>query len=117
MTGETDAVENLATRSCVPCRGGVAPLAPGKVERLRAGVPGWAVAAEGTRLTRRYAFRTYAAAFAFVTRVSALAEAERHHPDVAFGWGYAELSLTTHAIGGLHENDFVLAAKIDALTA
>ncbi len=110
-------MEDLATRSCVPCRGGVPPLASGEVERLRAGVPGWAVAAEGTRLTRRYAFRTYAAAFAFVARVSALAEAERHHPDVAFGWGYAELSLTTHAAGGLHENDFVLAAKIDALTA
>ncbi len=108
-------MDDLARRSCVPCRGGVAPLAPDEAERLRAGVPEWAVA--GTRLTRRYAFKTYAAAFAFVTRVSVLAEAERHHPDVAFGWGYAELSLTTHAIGGLHENDFVLAAKIDALTA
>lgn len=103
----------LAARRCVPCRGGVEPLTPQSAEAFRVAVPAWALAADASRLERRFEFRTYREAFALVARVSALAEAERHHPDVTFGWGYAAFSLTTHAIRGLHENDFILAAKID----
>ncbi len=106
-----------AARRCAPCRGGTPPLTPAEVERLGTGVPEWTVAADGRRIERRFAFGTYAQAFELVTRVSALAEAEGHHPDIAFGWGYAAFSLTTHAIGGLHDNDFVLAAEIDRLGA
>lgn len=108
---------DIAAPRCRPCRSGTPPLTPDEVERLRAGVPGWAVAADGRHLERRFACDTYAQAFELVARVSALAEAEGHHPDVAFGWGYATFSLTTHVIGGLHHNDFVLAAEIDRLGA
>ncbi len=107
--------EPLADRRCRPCRGGLAPLTPAEVERLRAEIPGWLVSADGRHIARRVALRTYAEAFALVSRVSMVAEAENHHPDISFGWGYAAFSLTTHAIGGLHENDFVMAAKIDRL--
>ena len=106
--------ERMAAEACGPCRGGVPPLTPREAERLRAGTPGWALEEGGTRLVRRWTVRTYAQAFALVTRISALAEAERHHPDIRFGWGYCVVSLHTHAIGGLHRNDFILAAKIDA---
>lgn len=70
---------------------------------------------DGKRLSRRFAFATYAEALDLVIRVSAIAEAENHHPDIAFGWGHAEIALTTHAIGGLHLDDLVMAAKIDRL--
>ena len=107
----------LAARSCVPCRGGVPPLDPGAVDAYQAEVPDWSVRDNGHRIERVFKFRTFADAFALVRQVAALAEAEGHHPDIAFGWGYARISLHTHAIGGLHENDFILAAKIDRLAA
>ena len=105
----------LAARNCEPCRGGIPPLPPDEVERHRAGTPAWSIVDGGTRLLRRWPFRSYRQAFDFVSRVSALAEAEHHHPDIRFGWGHCEVSLQTHAIGGLHMNDFILAAKIDRL--
>lgn len=107
--------EDLAARACVPCRRGAPPLSREEAERLAARVPDWTLSRDGTQLSRRFAVRTYADAFDLVARISALAEAENHHPDIAFGWGYAEVSLTTHAIGGLHLNDGILAAKIDRL--
>ncbi len=109
--------EPLAARSCLPCRGGVAPLAPEEAERFRVETPAWSIAADGTRLDRHFAFKTYGQALDLVQRISALAEAEGHHPDIRFGWGYCDVSLQTHVIGGLHLNDFILAAKIDRLTA
>ncbi len=112
MTGEP-----LAALSCRPCRGGVAQLAPEEVERYRLQTPGWTVAADGMRLHRLFTFKTYGQAFDLVQRISAVAEAEGHHPDIRFGWGYCDVSLQTHAIGGLHLNDFILAAKIDRLAS
>ena len=109
--------EPLVTQSCLPCRGGVAPLGPEDAARYRVETPDWNIAADGTRLDRHFKFKTYAQAFDLVQRISAIAEAERHHPDIRFGWGYCDVSLQTHAIGGLHLNDFILAAKIDALAA
>ena len=106
----------LVTRSCLPCRGGVAPLAREEAERYRAETPGWSIAADATRLERHFTFKTYGQAFDLVRRISALAEAEGHHPDIRFGWGYCDVSLQTHVIRGLHLNDFILAAKIDALS-
>ncbi len=107
---------DLAGLTCKPCRGGVLPLTPDEAERHRTGTPDWTIEDGGTRLVRRYRFKTYRQAFDAVARISALAEAQRHHPDVRFGWGYCEVTLQTHAIGGLHLNDFILAAKIDAST-
>jgi len=78
-------------------------------------VPAWALTHDATRIERDFKFANFAEAMAFVNQVGGLAEAEGHHPDIAFGWGYAHLTLTTHKIKGLHENDFIMAAKIDRL--
>jgi 4a-hydroxytetrahydrobiopterin dehydratase len=103
----------LAAKSCTPCRGGVPPLSAAEVERHRGEVPAWDVRDDGRRIERTFRFKNFAEAFALVQRVAGIAEAEGHHPDVSFGWGYATVSLHTHKIKGLHENDFIMAAKID----
>jgi 4a-hydroxytetrahydrobiopterin dehydratase len=107
----------LAEKNCVPCRGGVPPLDRQAAERYAREAPDWALADEATRIERTYRFRNFAAAFAFVERAAALAEAEGHHPDIGFGWGYATVSLRTKKIKGLHENDFIMAVKLDRIAA
>ncbi len=104
----------LASKTCVPCRGGTPPLEGGEVERLLAELDGWEVVA-GHHLRKRYAFTNFQAALDFVNGVGRLAEQEGHHPDISFGWGYAELNIWTHKIDGLTESDFILASKIDRL--
>ncbi len=106
--------DGLASKHCVPCHGGVPRLTAEEIEPLLAQLEGWRVV-EGHHLSKEYSFANFAAALAFVNRVGALAEAEGHHPDIAFGWGYAEIKIYTHAIGGLSESDFILAAKLDRL--
>lgn len=101
----------LADRHCVPCIRGTPPLDAATIERLARDVPAWDVAT--TSLRRRFAFADFDTAFALVTRVAEVARAEDHHPDISVGWGYAAFVLRTHAIGGLSENDFILAARID----
>lgn len=103
----------LAKKSCVPCHSGGAPMTRAEAESMLAHVPGWRLEDEATRIERRYRFGDFAAALDFVDAIGAVAEAEGHHPDISFGWGYATVSLQTHAIKGLHENDFVLAAKVE----
>ena len=107
--------EELAAQSCTPCRGGVEPLSRAAAEGLLGQTPEWSLQDGACKIVRRWTFKGFARAFAFVEKVAALAEAERHHPDIRFGWGYVEIELMTHAIGGLHRNDFVLAAKIDRI--
>jgi 4a-hydroxytetrahydrobiopterin dehydratase len=107
----------LADKTCTPCRGGVPPLATEEAERLRAQAPGWALLDEARRIERTFQFRNFREALSFVQRVGELAEAEGHHPDISFGWGHATVSLHTKKIKGLHENDFIMAAKIDRLAA
>ena len=75
--------------------------------------PEWSVQDEARRIERTFKFRNFAEAFAFVGQVAHLAEAEGHHPDISFGWGYVTVSLQTKKIKGLHENDFIMAAKLD----
>jgi len=106
----------LITKTCTPCRGGIPPLTPDEVERLHGQIPEWAIRDEAHRIERTYRFKDFAQAFAFVRQVADLAEQEGHHPDVAFGWGYATISLQTKKIKGLHENDFIMAAKVDSLS-
>ena len=106
-------MESLASKHCVPCHGGVPRLEGGEIEPLLRQLEGWRVVEEH-HLSKEYEFPNFAAALAFVNRVGQIAEAEGHHPDVEFGWGYARLKIYTHAIGGLSESDFVLAARIDA---
>ena len=106
-------MESLASRHCVPCHGGVPRLTPEEIAPLLRQLEGWEVA-EGHHLSKEYRFPNFADALEFVNRVGAVAESEGHHPDIEFGWGYARLKIYTHAIGGLSESDFILAARIDA---
>jgi 4a-hydroxytetrahydrobiopterin dehydratase len=110
-----DAPLDLVAQSCVPCRGGVPPLDADEAGRLLKQVPEWSVRDEAQRIERRWKFKNFAQAFAFVERAADLAEAQRHHPDIGFGWGYVTISLQTHKIRGLHPNDFIMAAKLDRL--
>ena len=105
----------LTEKSCVPCRGGVPPLAEDDAKSLLAQTPGWELR-EGKRIERTFKFKNFREAIGFVDRVGGLAEEEGHHPDITFGWGYATIALHTHKIKGLHENDFIMAAKINALS-
>ena len=109
--------ETLAQKVCTPCRGEIPPLAPEEAARYASQVPNWALKDGGVCIERAFRFGTFREALAFVDDVGALAEAEGHHPDVCFGWGYATVSLQTKKIKGLHENDFIMAAKIDRLAA
>ena len=107
----------LAEKTCTPCRGGVPPLTPEEAEGYRAQAPDWSLLDGAARIERIFRFRDFRAAFAFVARAAELAEAEGHHPDITFGWGYATVSLRTKKIKGLHENDFIMAAKLDRAVA
>jgi 4a-hydroxytetrahydrobiopterin dehydratase len=107
----------LAEKSCTPCRGGIPPLTREAAEEFHRQAPDWALADDATRIERTYRFKNFSDAFGFVEQAAALAEAEGHHPDISFGWGYATVSLRTKKIKGLHENDFIMAAKLDRLAA
>ena len=106
-------MDDLASKTCVPCRGGVAPLQAAAIAPLLAQLDGW-TCVEEHHLQKRYTFADFRAALAFVNRVGEVAEAENHHPDLSFGWGWAEVRIWTHKIDGLTESDFILAAKCDA---
>jgi 4a-hydroxytetrahydrobiopterin dehydratase len=108
---------SLAEKSCTPCRGGVPPLSEPEAAAYHAQAPDWTLADQAKRIERTYRFRNFGQAFRFVERAAALAEAEGHHPDIAFGWGYATVSLQTKKLKGLHENDFIMAAKLDRIAA
>ena len=107
-------MSELASRQCVPCRGGVPPLTGEEIAKFSPQLQGWNVINEH-HLSKSYKFSNFAAAQSFVNRVGELAEEQGHHPDICFGWGRAEISIWTHKIDGLTESDFILAAKIDQL--
>lgn len=77
--------------------------------------PGWQIATDGLSLSREFTFRNFVEAMDFANTITPVAEGEGHHPDLAVGWGKVVVTLTTHAIGGLSENDFILAAKINGI--
>jgi 4a-hydroxytetrahydrobiopterin dehydratase len=107
-------MSELAAKTCVPCRGDTSPLKGDGLLGLAAQVPDWEVVDEH-HLGRRFRFKNFREALRFVNRVGELAEEQGHHPDVTFGWGYADVTVWTHKIDGLTESDFVFAAKVDAL--
>ena len=107
-------MSELASKTCVPCRGGIPPLAGPELEALARQVPDWKVV-DGHHLTRNFPFKNFVQALAFVNKVGALAEEQGHHPDILLAWGKAEITTWTHKINGLTESDFILAAKIDKL--
>jgi len=107
--------DTLSRKTCTPCRGGIPPLTADEVEAFRPQVPDWSLHDEAHRIERTYRFKDFAESFGFVTKAAELAETEGHHPDIGFGWGYATVSLQTKKIKGLHENDFIMAAKLDGI--
>ena len=107
--------EELTHKVCTPCRGGVPPLTREEAARYLGLVQGWELLDDARRIERTYRFQSFRDALAFVHDVGALAEAEGHHPDLYLTWGKVGVEVMTHAIGGLSENDFILAAKIDEL--
>jgi 4a-hydroxytetrahydrobiopterin dehydratase len=107
----------LAEKSCTPCRGGIPPLTREEAASYHEQAPEWQLVEDAQRIERTFRFKNFAAAYAFVAKAAELAEAEFHHPDISFGWGYATVALRTKKIKGLHENDFIMAAKLDRIAA
>jgi 4a-hydroxytetrahydrobiopterin dehydratase len=107
--------EVLVEKKCTPCRGGSPPLTLAEAERFQSQTPNWELRDDGHRIERTFRFRNFLESLSFIRNVGDLAEAEAHHPDISFGWGYATISLRTKKIKGLHENDFIVASKIDRM--
>jgi 4a-hydroxytetrahydrobiopterin dehydratase len=107
---------DLASKKCVPCEGGVQPLSPEQIAELSSNVPDWRLTADKKSLRREWRVKDFLTALDFFSRIGDLAEAEDHHPDLHLtGYRNVAIELSTHALGGLSENDFILAAKIDRL--
>ena len=104
---------DLATKNCTPCEGGVSPLPQEEIDRLLANLAGWTQS--GDSLVKAYDFRNYYETMAFVNATAWVSHHENHHPDLEVGYRQCLVRYSTHAIGGLSENDFICAAKIDAL--
>ncbi|HKC14698.1 MAG TPA: 4a-hydroxytetrahydrobiopterin dehydratase [Patescibacteria group bacterium] len=107
---------DLTQKHCVPCEEGGDPLPDSKEDELKKEIPDWILLRDGTHMLRRqFKFKDFKEAMAFVNKVADLAEEEGHHPDIKIVWNKVALDLFTHAVGGLHENDFIMASKINKL--
>jgi 4a-hydroxytetrahydrobiopterin dehydratase len=107
--------EDLARRQCVPCRRGTPALERERIESLRRQVSTEWVVVDGRRLEREIVLKDFRQALALANRIGEIAEGQNHHPDLLVSWGKLHITQYTHAIDGLHENDFIVAARIDAL--
>ena len=107
---------DLLSKTCTPCRGGVPPLTRDEALSFLPQATGWELLDDAHRIERTFKFRNFREAMDFVAKVGTLAESEGHHPDISFGWGWARVSWQTKKIKGLHENDFIMAAKANALS-
>ena len=108
-------MSKLSEKKCIPCEGGVDPLSRAEAEKLLTELNDWSLIDEAHLLAKRFHFKDFKDTMVFVNKVAAIAEEEGHHPDLTIGYGNATVELMTHAIGGLSENDFIVAAKIDQL--
>ena len=112
-------MDDLTKKKCLPCEGGVIPFDISKIHKYQKKVDGWDII-KGDEdihyLFKKFMFENFSNSQNFVNNVGKISEEEDHHPDITFGWGYAEIKITTHAIKGLSENDFILAAKIDKIS-
>lgn len=107
--------ETLADKRCIPCEGNVPPLSEKEAHALLLQVDDWSLVDEARLLAKQFVFKDFKETMTFVNKVAALAEEEGHHPDLTVSYGSVMVELMTHAIGGLSQNDFVLAAKIDKI--
>ena len=112
-------MSDLANKKCVPCEGNIPPFSVDEIHKYLKKVDGWEVLEDkidGFHLLKSFKFDNFLKSQEFVNKVGELAESEGHHPDLWFGWGYARIKIFTHAIKGLAESDFILAAKIDQIS-
>ena len=111
-------MNDLAKKNCQPCEGGILPLDISEIQKYQKKIDGWNVIKNDRKiyfLEKKFIFKNFINSQDFVNKVGTISEEEGHHPDISFGWGYAKIMITTHAIEGLSENDFILAAKIDLI--
>ena len=109
---------DLIHKKCVPCEGGVIPFDISEIHKYQKKVDGWDIIKNHKGiffLEKKFKFENFKKSQNFINEVGKISEIEGHHPDINFGWGYAKINITTHAIEGLSENDFILAAKIDQI--
>ena len=109
-------MSDLAAKRCVPCEGGAKPLDEAVARKMLGELQDWEIDESGKEIARTYKFKNYYQTMAFVNALAWIAHREDHHPDLAVGYNRVEVRFSTHAIGGLSENDFICAAKIDALS-
>ena len=112
-------MSDLTKKKCLPCEGGVIPFDISEIHKYQKKIDGWNISEDKNKiffLNKKFKFKNFLESQKFVNDVGKISEEEDHHPDIFFGWGYAEIKITTHAIKGLSENDFILAAKIDKIT-
>ena len=113
-------MNDLLSKKCSPCEGGVIPFDISEINKYQKKVDGWDLVQNEKKiyfLEKKFTFKNFLEAQDFVNKVGKISEDEGHHPDIYFGWGYAKINITTHAIEGLSENDFILAAKIDKISS
>ena len=111
-------MSDLLNKKCAPCEGGVIPFDISQIHKYIKMVDGWEVKANESKiyyLIKEFKFKNFLESQSFINKVGNIAETEGHHPDIWFGWGYAKIKIFTHAIKGLHESDFILAAKVDKI--
>ena len=111
-------MSDLLNKKCVPCEGGVVPFDISEIHKYQKKVDGWDITKDEKEiffLFKKFNFKNFLDSQKFINDVGKISEDEGHHPDITFGWGYAEIKITTHAIKGLSENDFILAFKIDQI--
>ena len=106
---------DLLKMKCVPCEGGVDPIDRVGAQKYLPNVPGWNLSEDAKKISKEFKFKDFIGAINFVNNVAALSEEEGHHPDIKINYNKVELVLSTHAIGGLSENDFIMATKVDAM--
>ena len=109
---------DLLNKKCVPCEGGILPFDISEIHKYQKKVDGWDVKKKKDNiyfLEKNFVFKNFVNSQNFINKIGEISEKENHHPDISYGWGYAKIAITTHAIEGLSENDFILAAKIDQI--
>ena len=111
-------MSNLINKKCVPCESGILPFDISEIYKYQKKIDGWEVRENEKKiyfLEKKFNFKNFINSQNFINKVGKISEEEGHHPDISFGWGYAKIIISTHAIEGLSENDFILAAKIDQI--
>ena len=112
---QMNTVCDLTNKSCVPCEGGVPTLSREEAQNFLKDVPDWNLSDDNNSISRRFEFKGFYKCMAFINAMAWVANSENHHPDFSAGYNYCEVTFTTHAIDGLSENDFICAAKLNAL--